>query len=79
MDGVLYNYSIYSIYVLFVLSSQVHARPGVTIKQALKKAMQTRNVTTSSCVVYVAQKDRKMFLEWNTDTMLLGGEEVRDY
>jgi len=49
----------------------------VTVKQALKKAMHIRNLTSVESVVSVAQKDRpRMFVDWNTDTMLLSGREV---
>jgi len=55
----------------------VHAKPGVTVKQALKKAMHIRNLTSVESVVSVAQKDRpRMFVDWNTDTVLLSGREV---
>ena len=58
-------------------SIQVHAKPGVTVKQALKKAMHIRNLTSVESVVSVAQKDRpRVFVDWNTDTMLLSGREV---
>lgn len=58
--------------------TMLHARPGVTIKQALKKAMQTRDLTTNTCIVYVAQQDKskKMLIDWTTDTILLGGHEL---
>ena len=56
---------------------QVHAKAGVSIKQALKKAMHHRNLTTAESLVSVSQKDKpKMFLDWNTDTTLLCGQEV---
>ena len=47
------------------------------IKQALKKAMQTRDLTTAQCVVYVIQKDRaKVLVDSATPTAVLGGHEV---
>ena len=48
-----------------------------TIKQALKKAMTTRDLTTTQCVPFVIQADKPKFMvDWNTSTALLGGQEA---
>ena len=65
----------YPFNLLFFLSSpQVPIREGVTIQDALRKAMKTRNLTPNSCVVY-AESPRSL-IEWNTDTTQLSGKEV---
>ena len=56
---------------------QVKVQHGLTLRQALKKPMTTRNLSTSRCVVYVNHKNhRKRFIDWVTDTSVLGGQEV---
>ena len=57
---------------------QVKVQHGLTLRQALKKPMSMRNLSTSKCVVYVTQKnDRKCFVDWSTDTSVLAGQEVK--
>ncbi len=55
---------------------QVHSRPGVSIKDLLRKALAKRDLSINACVVYVAQMDRKMPLDWNIDSSFLQGHEV---
>ena len=55
---------------------QLHARSGVTLKNALKRAMQTRNLTASSCIVCMPKENAKVFIDWNSDTTEHIGQEV---
>ena len=65
------------LYMYMYAYVQVTVKHNQNIKQALKKAMQTRDLTTVQCVVYVIQKDRaKVLVDWSTPTAVLGGHEV---
>ncbi|CAI8020545.1 Serine/threonine-protein kinase B-raf, partial [Geodia barretti] len=60
------------------MRTAVKVQHGLTLRQALKKPMTTRNLSTSRCVVYVNHKNhRQRFIDWATDTSVLGGQEVR--
>ena len=60
-----------------VPSSQVKVHQGLNLRQSLKKALSMRDLSTGRCVAYVLQKNkRKCFLDWLTDTTVLGGMEV---
>ena len=50
-------------------------RKGTTIRQALKKAMKTRDLTPNDCIIYI--KGRQI-IDWNTDTIELRGLEVTE-
>ena len=57
---------------------QVHVKPNQTIKQALKKAMNTRDLSTAQCVVYALRSDNaKVAVDWTTLTSYLAGSEVQ--
>lgn len=51
------------------------------MKQALKKAMTMRDLTTSQCVPYVVQPNLpltpRQMVDWSTSTSMLAGQEVR--
>ena len=51
-----------------------------TLKQALKKAMAMRDLTTSQCVAYVVQPSKphtsKHMVDWSIHTSALAGQEV---
>ena len=52
-------------------------KPNQTVKQALKKAMQTRDLSPLQCVAYVCPEDKpKMVVDWSTLTTYLAGQEV---
>ncbi|KAL5496505.1 hypothetical protein EMCRGX_G012803 [Ephydatia muelleri] len=54
----------------------LHARAGVTLKNALKRAMQTRNLTASSCTICMPKENAKVFIDWNSDTTEHIGQEL---
>lgn len=49
-------------------------REGMTIRDALNKAMKTRDLTPDNCIVYT--ETPRIIIDWNTDTSLLSGQEV---
>lgn len=67
--------SIFSVFPL--LHVQVHVKSNQTIKQALKKAMHTRDLSSAQCVAYVMRPNNaKVAVDWNTGSSFLAGSEV---
>ena len=72
-----HTFSNYCLVIMFCLSIKVKVQHGLSLHQALKKPMNTRNLSTKSCLVYITHKNnKKHFIDWATDTALLGGQEV---
>ena len=72
-----HTFSNYYLVIMFCLSIKVKVQHGLSLHQALKKPMNTRNLSTKSCLVYITHKNnKKHFIDWSTDTALLGGQEV---
>lgn len=62
--------------VITLACAQIHATPGVSIQQALHKAMKKRDLEYTTCVVYSATPPLQR-IDWNTDTSQLAGQDVR--
>lgn len=62
--------------VLALARAQIHATAGVSIQQALHKAMTKRDLSYHTCVVYSATPPLQR-IEWSTDTSQLAGQDVR--
>ncbi|XP_072175596.1 serine/threonine-protein kinase A-Raf-like [Diadema setosum] len=54
--------------------TSVLPKPGITLKEALSKAMKMRELTSEMCVVY--KNNPRMLVNWDTDMMYLAGEEI---
>ena len=63
-------------FVLALARAQIHATAGVSIQQALHKAMTKRDLSYHTCVVYSATPPLQR-IEWSTDTSQLAGQDVR--
>ncbi len=46
----------------------------MTIREALVKAMKTRNLSPSNCTIFTEHP--RMIIDWDTDTSQLDGKEV---
>ena len=53
----------------------VPAKPGKTVRDALLKAMNMRQLNSDMCTVY-RLKPMKLEIDWNTDVSTLAGEEI---
>ncbi len=53
---------------------QVPVREGVAIREALDKAMKTRNLSPSHCTIFTEHP--RMLIDWDMDTGQLDGKEV---
>ena len=62
--------------ILALARPQIHATAGVSIQQALHKAMTKRDLSYHTCVVYSATPPLQR-IEWSTDTSQLAGQDVR--
>jgi hypothetical protein len=52
----------------------ISVKEGMTIRDALMKAMKTRDLTPSTCVIYTEKPHA--IIDWDTDTRFLSGQEV---
>ncbi|XP_068969612.1 raf homolog serine/threonine-protein kinase Raf [Bombus flavifrons] len=57
--------------------TSVQVREGLSLRDALAKAMKLRNLTTEMCVVYILGADNSKYLtSWDTDISLLDCDEI---
>ncbi|KOC66021.1 RAF proto-oncogene serine/threonine-protein kinase [Habropoda laboriosa] len=57
--------------------TSVQVREGLSLRDALAKAMKLRNLTTEMCVVYILGTDESKYLtSWDTDISLLDCDEI---
>lgn len=57
--------------------TSVQVREGLSLRDALAKAMKLRNLTTEMCVVYILGADNSRYLtSWDTDISLLDCDEI---
>ena len=57
--------------------TSVQVREGLSLRDALAKAMKLRNLTTQMCVVYILGADNSKYLtSWDTDISLLNCDEI---
>merc|ERR1719445_832242 len=57
--------------------TSVPVKQGVTLRDALSKAMKLRKLTPETCAVYRINDTSKTPINWDTDMTLLEGEEIR--
>ncbi|KAK9306324.1 hypothetical protein QLX08_003018 [Tetragonisca angustula] len=56
--------------------TSVQVREGLSLRDALARAMKLRNLTTEMCVVYILGADSKYLTSWDTDISLLDCDEI---
>ncbi|XP_046830431.1 raf homolog serine/threonine-protein kinase Raf [Vespa crabro] len=57
--------------------TSVQVREGLSLRDALAKAMKLRNLTTEMCAVYILGVDKSKYLtSWDTDISLLDCDEI---
>ncbi|KZC11492.1 Serine/threonine-protein kinase A-Raf [Dufourea novaeangliae] len=57
--------------------TSVQVREGLSLRDALAKAMKLRNLTTEMCVVYILGIDKSKYLtSWDTDISVLDCDEI---
>jgi pole hole protein len=57
--------------------TSVPVKQGVTLRDALSRAMKLRKLTPETCAVYRCRDSSKTPIHWDTDMAALEGEEVR--
>lgn len=57
--------------------TSVPVKAGVTLRDALSKAMKLRKLTPETCAVYRCEDSSKEPIHWDTDISMLEGDEIR--
>lgn len=57
--------------------TSVPVKPGVTLRDALSKAMKLRKLTPETCAVYRCSDNSKSNILWDTEMTALEGEEIK--
>jgi len=57
--------------------TSVPVKQGVTLRDALSKAMKLRKLTPETCAVYRISDSSKTPINWDTDMLQLEGEEIK--
>jgi len=55
----------------------VSSKPGVTVSEALKKAMKNRQLLPEACIVYRCSDPHKTPIPWDSDISQIGSESIK--